>query len=231
MGEQGNIASALASTIKRDGRSGGAANPRRWPPQSLVLGNREEHPKPPHTWLLCDGQYAALCRHCYDFLAENQTRNNWRWSEVGETFRRALQLPWRAWAAYARAVSCAPIDLYQELLFDLSYVAAVHLGGVKMSGVSRPRDPTRRHKSYERITLPFLAISEYRRPFGMAILAPLEWPWSSAQRRTPLPAQARKREGARYPDRAPFLMKSAINSTELTEAVQSAVSSISKTKA
>ena len=36
-------------------------------------------------------------------------------------------------------------------------------------------------------------------------ISSLEWPWSSAQRRNPLPAQARKREGARFPDRAPFL--------------------------
>ena len=35
---------------------------------------------------------------------------------------------------------------------------------------------------------------------------PLEWLWSSARRRNPLPAQARKREGARPPDRAPSLL-------------------------
>jgi hypothetical protein len=44
-----------------------------------------------------------------------------------------------------------------------------------------------------------------RRSFGVAICPPLEWPWPSAQRRIPLPAQAQRREGTRFPDRAPFL--------------------------
>ena len=35
--------------------------------------------------------------------------------------------------------------------------------------------------------------------------SPLERPWTSAQRRIPLPVQARKRKGARFPDRAPYL--------------------------
>src|SRR4051794_5980758 len=40
---------------------------------------------------------------------------------------------------------------------------------------------------------------------GFGALFPLSgWPWTSAQRRNPLPAQARKREGARYPTGHPF---------------------------
>ena len=36
--------------------------------------------------------------------------------------------------------------------------------------------------------------------------SPLERPWTSAQRRIPLPAQARKRKGARFPDRTPLFV-------------------------
>jgi hypothetical protein len=47
--------------------------------------------------------------------------------------------------------------------------------------------------------------SEYRRPFRVAISAPLEWPWASATAPESLPAQARERQGARFPDWAPYL--------------------------
>ncbi len=48
-----------------DGRSGGTANPHRWPPQSLALGNRE-HPQAKHAiiWTVWNGRYTALSWHC-----------------------------------------------------------------------------------------------------------------------------------------------------------------------
>src|SRR5690242_4034697 len=43
-------------------------------------------------------------------------------------------------------------------------------------------------------------------PLEWPFLPPLEWPLPSAQRRNPLPAQAQRRGGARFPDRAPLLL-------------------------
>src|SRR5262245_66134568 len=47
--------------------------------------------------------------------------------------------------------------------------------------------------------------SEYRRPFGVAILPPRNGHGRRHSAGIPLSAQARRRGGARFPDRAPLL--------------------------
>jgi hypothetical protein len=101
---------------------------------------------------------------------------NWRNAGlVPETTSSAW--PWGMWAAIP-----APIRRYEKRR------VADHLREARLNWI-----PQRRRLISAGVRLEWPSCS------------PLEWPWSSAQSAgNPLPAQAQRREGARFPDRAPF---------------------------
>jgi hypothetical protein len=143
-----------------DGRSGGTANPRRWPPQSLALGNRE-HPQAKHAiiWTVWNGRYTALSWHCSGsrHLAGSRVRHC-----IANAMRRSRSaLDAVPFGLRAGEGSPPPPGQGRPLSKASAYPFA-RLHRIGATSVSRPQHPTRRVERWPSNSAPL--IRAVRRP-------------------------------------------------------------------